>query len=325
MIEYRVVTIQDVNPVSGQDRKHQIHIPATDALMVELRSDLQNLENKFPIGWANWVTHRQGRSTIDNVFPHWGNRFLYQIDLQGAYGQIRSVHVVAGASLILERLDASLDPIDLPEDYFNKYFLPKKLGGGLPVGSPTSPYLFNIGLVPMMVEFYVNAVTNGMVVTQYLDDITISSQKPITPSVKARIRKIVCDHRFTLSVKKGRYVDLSKQTAIVTGIGLGRDRCFVPRRYLETLRGLLHKAMTDPETYGPQVAGRISVVLNIVRLRAKLRQAGHFCLPASNLERQILNDWWTFKMIWQRVRRLDKKVRRPPPPKPRWRRTVTAP
>lgn len=134
--------------------------------------------------------------------------------------------------------------------------------GGLIIGAPASPDLFNLytgtlldGRLAELARQY------GLKYSRFLDDLTFSSPSaPIGKRKRKAIRQAVIESRFTLSEKKTRVIDLRKGPVVICGIGLEYGgRTFVPRHYTNKIRGLIHRAAAKGDVPLSAVHGRMGV------------------------------------------------------------------
>jgi RNA-directed DNA polymerase len=135
--------------------------------------------------------------------------------------------------------------IDCPKlkNIFNDYtlfsFLPETeefltkfvtLYGRLPMGSPTSPALSNFSTILLDNELLTWCRHNNIVYTRYVDDLTFSSEKPITNAHIQNISVILNSHRFRIDPSKTKkYGEKDKKE--VTGLIVG-DQITIPDEYL---------------------------------------------------------------------------------------------
>jgi hypothetical protein len=188
---------------------------------------------------------------------HCGNRFFYSLDLAGAYQAVRPellVKILAGAW-------ENDDPATISA-FLADYCLGPE--GGLAVGAPASPDLFNIyagtyldlGLAEK-VELW------GGCYTRYLDDLLISlpsHRGSIGKRKREFVRKVIESAGFGISYHKAKLVDLAERPILVNGFGLDvAGRLFVPDPFLRFLRMELRYALAgspmDPKT-AKKVQGR---------------------------------------------------------------------
>ncbi|MFH0853512.1 MAG: reverse transcriptase domain-containing protein [bacterium] len=228
--------IQDKNPLGGTEKRRKIGAPNIG--MHLLHTWLVKCLRDLSVDLGAATGSLPGCQPALNVKKHAGQRYFYLIDLSSAYDN------VDGSKLgqILCQLEPSLDSEEVLI-FLKRYCLTK--AGGLIVGAPASPDLFNIyaavlidGLLRPLCEKY------GLVYTRYLDDLTFSSQEVIGTRKRKAIRQIVIASGLPIQHRKCQVADLWQGPVFITGVGLDEDgRLFLPRHYLRKIRGMLHRAM----------------------------------------------------------------------------------
>jgi hypothetical protein len=252
---FRVFTIRDVNPLGGTSKRRRIYEPneAMDELHQRLIHALRALHVPLPYAFGALP----GRSRLQNVLQHRRAAHIYLLDLHDAYPSVDGERLAR----ILCQLDPELrGKIDEVYAFLWRYCLAHD--GGLFVGAPASPDLFNLyagtlldGPLAELVRRY------GLVYSRFLDDLTFSSPSaPIGRRKRKAIRQAVIGSGFTLSEKKTRVVDLRKGPIVICGIGLEQGgRTFVPRHYTGKIRGLIHRAAVKGDVPLSAIHGRMGV------------------------------------------------------------------
>ncbi len=248
------------------------------------------------------------RSPFKNIVPHRKQRFFFLLDIHDAYGSVdldRMVGVLCSFDGSLTRNKQEL------KRYLQRYCLSKE--GGLATGAPASVDLFDLYAGRLvdepLWEFLRTHVAQccGEIprYTRYLDDLTISSNRPLGASLRYRIKRIIRDAGFTLSRKKvSPPLDLRKGPVTITGLRLEwGGRIFTPRYYLKEFRARLRRAIATRQFQGDysieQMAGMYGVFWSGVD-----RQK-----PFTILEQRLIDLWKTYRDLWQQSRPQDRQLK----------------
>jgi RNA-directed DNA polymerase len=108
--------------------------------------------------------------------------------------------------------------------------------GYLPTGAPTSPVISNFILADKDQEILQFLTTKGIVFSRYADDITLSSENPISVDIITQIEEILSP--FQINNKKTRFISANRQQK-VTGIVVN-EKQNVDRKWLKKLRAMLY-------------------------------------------------------------------------------------
>ena len=259
-------SLKDINPLSGVQTRRHLDKP-NDAMRVihhRLQTYLRHLsiEQPYATGCLPNCSPRK------NVAIHRKNRFFYLIDLRRAY---RSVKVTKLAKVLCEA-DPSLNGQRKEVKAFLEKYCMSRFGG-LATGAPASPDLFNLYclyLIDKPLEMLLSE--NNLTYTRYLDDLTFSASEPITRKQRRAIREVIQKAGFDVHHLKSEVSDLQKGPIFINGIGLELGgRIFVPRDFINFLRGLIHKGLRGQFELWPQIEGGMSVFKGIIKGR-KLNQ-----------------------------------------------------
>jgi hypothetical protein len=114
--------------------------------------------------------------------------------------------------------------------------------GGLLVGAPASPDLFNL-YADCVLDTRLSSLAQryGMYYSRYLDDLLFSSEEDNSIGQKKRraIRAIIADAGFAVSDHKSKLWDIRKGPIFVNGVGLDyTGRFFVPGKFIRRLKGV---------------------------------------------------------------------------------------
>ena len=265
---------------TGIAKKNRIHDP--NGAMREIHSRLIRLLRDQE-HWPRWLI----RSTAENIQPHLGNRFFYQIDIRNAFESVR-VGPMVEALLWLNRTWR-------PYQAAWKVFLERHCfapSGGLMRGAPASPDLWDL-----FAAFHIDRQllrernpgsrrvvwSEHMTYTRYVDDLTFSTNfggydlkhGAIGRRRAGHVLGVVRAAGLDVNHRKSLRLDLRKWPTTTTGIRIAltspggwvgtnyhapQGRAYVPRPFLSQLAGLLHRALRGDESISPdRVNGLMSV------------------------------------------------------------------
>lgn len=284
---FNFFSFNDVNPVSGRHKWRAVAAP-NDAMKILQRKFLRYIrthENTRSLNALRYATSSNpGDSPLRNVAFHRNNRFFYLLDFSNAYGSVKA----EGLARVLLRLslfcDASVEELTR---FLERYFFDTKQG--LVPGGPASQDLFNLYVGSLIDSFLTEVVEKkGIMYTRYIDDLTFSSASPIPGNVRRNIRNPILQAGFSINHRKCEYVDIRKQTVVITGIGLADGgRMFTPRPYIRKIRGIMHRARTEVVLSG-QVHGMMATVRKLLQTQDR---------NPNELEKKVLREYEDFKRL----------------------------
>jgi|ERR1035441_8111602 retron-type reverse transcriptase len=174
-----------------------------------------------------------GRGLLANASFHLGHRYLVKIDIQDFFPSIglRQVESVYRHFGFPDRVLALLTKLSL-------------LDGALPQGAPTSPYLANLVFHPCDSQIIALAESHGIAYSRYADDLTFSSNNPITGSLVTDIVETIEGHSFRINRGKLRFSGPG-QRLITTGMVVNVAAHPI-RRLRRQLRARFHQAELNP-------------------------------------------------------------------------------
>ncbi len=189
-------------------------------------------------------------SPLRNVGVHRSARYFLLFDLHHAYPSVDLNRMVE----VLLRADPELAGKELlVYDFLRRYCFADE--GGLAVGAPASPDLFNLyaGFLldePLwdILKDYAAKKQDTVRYSRYLDDLTISlTRRQFGSSIRWRIRQVVKRAGFRLHRRKSRQpLDIRKGPITFTGLRLEQGgRIFIPRHYLQLFRKRLRYAIEN--------------------------------------------------------------------------------
>lgn len=233
---------------------------------LEYRTLARRLETFFQIALPGYphpaaYGYRSGRNIRENAEAHAGHARLLTVDLQEFFPSISTGRI----ALLLSELGIVPEVADLLARFVT-------IGGGLPLGLPTSPVISNAVALPLDIACEALANSCGAVYTRYADDLSFSSHADL-PDLDA-LRQIIEAQDFMLAEQKTRRSKIG-QAHYVTGL-----------------------SVSDPaQPHVPRARKR--------RLRQELYYAGKFGI-ADHLRHCGIND---ARVIQRQVNRLDGTVR----------------
>lgn len=253
---FRAFRIRDINPLSGSSKSRIIYDPNEPMRIIHARliAYLRQLDVELPSATGA----RPQWSCVKNVLRHRKSRHIYIVDIQHAY------HSVDGEKLasILCEVDKRLTGKQVYVlDFLRRYCLATE-SGGLVIGAPASPDLFNL-YAEVMIDRPLRTLAEryGFIYTRYLDDLTFSSRYHRIGERKRRaIRNVVARAGLTIHHRKSKLFDLRKGPVVINGIGLRwGGKLFMPRSYLRKINGLLHRAQNGDEVSTHRVMGMMGL------------------------------------------------------------------
>jgi RNA-directed DNA polymerase len=257
---FRVFTIQDKNPLSGQVKKRR-RLEAPNKPMEIIHKRLIQYLRKLSVPMPHATACSPGDSPKKNVERHRHNRFFYVLDLQGAYKAVR-VQKLAG---ILYKADSNLKGMFWEvQGFLRRYCMSE--AGGLATGAPASPDLFNLYCTKLLDEPLQEICERfGLTYTRYLDDLTFSANHTVSRRATNEICAVVRNAGFEVHDTKTHRHDLAKKTLTLNGIGLELGgRIFVPPWYVRHVRGLLYQGIQGNLFLVPKIQGAMGVFLGII-------------------------------------------------------------
>lgn len=239
--------------------------------MRELHGQLIRYLRGLHVDRASSTGARPGSSPLRNVLRHkprwtsWFPRFFFLIDISGAYANVDGEKLV---KIILDH-DQNLAGRELDVRAFLSQYCMSTEEGGLIVGAPASPDLFNL-YCEVLIDGEIRSLCRkyGLTYTRYLDDLTFSSSQRIGKKKRQALCAVIERAGFKLNQRKARVLDLAKGPVAINGVGITRDgRCFLPRQAVRELRGLLHLALSGRLDRLSTIHGRMGVFKALTNLR----------------------------------------------------------
>jgi retron-type reverse transcriptase len=174
-----------------------------------------------------------GQSILDNASRHEKKRVVVTMDIQDFFPStgFAAVHKVC------HRLwDAALSP-------FAARFIAELCcnEGGLPIGSPASPAIANMVMLPVDLALTKAAEARGIVYSRYADDLTLSSQNDAAVRMIPFVGRVLKDSGYRLASQKTN-IERQGRRQNVTGLVVN-EKATMSRDMRRTLRAMVdHKA-----------------------------------------------------------------------------------
>ena len=236
----------DRKTITKDGKKREISIPNEGMMLLHgiLQARLQPVVVKHKLFMSAYGAV-PGRNAFKNAVTHIGGRFFYQIDIASAYPSVDLIRLAEA----LVQMDETLGSFPDVSLFLHEYCA--AVGGGLATGGPASPMLFNI-YCGATIDPHIRKLCSdpNTCYTRYVDDLTISSARPLPSIFRKRVRGVVTSAGFTLSEHKSKLSDVRLEDVLITGVVIGRNSTVRPdgdyiRRLTEKLR-IPSKEMSRP-------------------------------------------------------------------------------
>ena len=166
---------------------------------------------------------------VANASLHVGKKYLLNMDLKDFFPGITSKRV---KSLFQSNLFDYNDQVSTALTLLTTY------KGKLPIGAPTSPVISNFICYQLDLDLITFSETHHLVYSRYADDLTFSSNEPITPSIFEEITELIESNHFEINNKKTRITTMNRRQ-VVTGITVN-EKVNVDRKLLKRIRAMTH-------------------------------------------------------------------------------------
>ena len=238
--------LDDYNPLSGRRKRRKIYAP-NDAMKV-VHARLVKWIRALPIEQPSATGARPRMSPLRNVLRHLQHdgprtffpRYFFLTDISGAYGSVDAEKLTDILMSVSEAPEKSRHGV---RTFLKWYCLAPE--GGLIVGAPASPDLFNLYCEVLIDEKLRGLCENFCVTyTRYLDDLTFSSVYPIGRKKRIRFLRAIRDPGFKTNNTKTQVHDLTVGPITINGIGIyANGKLFFPGHAMRRLQGMLHSAL----------------------------------------------------------------------------------
>lgn len=222
LVQFNLAT-EHLHGKSEEELFHTFYIPKSsggyrriDAPQPELMIALRNLKTIFEevfgaLYHTSAFAYVKNRSTIDCVKRHQMNesKWFLKLDLSNFFGSTTPEYVMKMFGMVFPFSEVLEDERGRAE--FEKAISLAFLNGGLPQGTPISPLITNIMMIPVdftLSKMFRNFNRQHYIYTRYADDFLISSQYNFCFRDAENAVKEVLDEfgaPFKLNTKKTRY------------------------------------------------------------------------------------------------------------------------
>jgi RNA-directed DNA polymerase len=176
-------------------------------------------------GFCISTRHEVPRNIVTHAAVHCGCRHMLNLDLRDFFHSITEEKVRNWWLASFPRFSRPLVELLTALVTFR---------GRLPMGSPCSPVISNFAVLDMDHELMTFARTAGLRYTRYADDLTFSSQKPVTLSDQQFIRSVITHYGFSIQEKKWRLYS-ANDPKMVTGLLVTADDVRLPDAFTHQL------------------------------------------------------------------------------------------
>lgn len=210
-----------VKKQNGKYRK----ITAPNALLKETQSKiLMAMESVSPHDCSHGFV--KNRNIVTNAMPHVGKGFVLNCDIKNFFPSVKSYQVSA--------MFKAFYGVDNTDDLL-KICMFK---GGLPQGSPCSPYIANMVLYSLDEKINSYCKERGLSYTRYADDITISGEKYCISILKF-VEAVVRSEGFFIAPEKTCVLYRGQQQR-VTGLIVNK-KVNISRHLRRKIRAMKHQ------------------------------------------------------------------------------------
>lgn len=166
---------------------------------------------------------------VANASQHVGKKYLLNIDLKEFFPSITANRV---RDVFRSTLFGFNDQLSTALTLLSTY------KGILPIGSPTSPVISNFVCYQLDSDLITFCESHGLSYTRYADDLTFSSNEPITPFMIEGVRQQIENNHFEINNSKTRLTTNNRKQT-VTGITVN-EKVNVDRKLLKQIRAMTH-------------------------------------------------------------------------------------
>jgi RNA-directed DNA polymerase len=171
---------------------------------------------------------------VNNALPHVGKKNILNIDLKDFFSSISARQV----KTLFES-----EYFNFNEQISTALTLLTTYKGLLPTGAPTSPAISNFICKSLDQDIKSFSSLKTLTYTRYADDLTFSSDQPITNDDILDIINLIKNNGFAVNEKKLR-LKTSNRKQTVTGLTVN-EKVNVDRKLLKKIRAMLHDMVTN--------------------------------------------------------------------------------
>ncbi len=194
----------------------EISIPSLKLMAIQRAILKQILEPNFnPLSCCVGFVHNL--NIIDNVKPHLGHDYILKTDFKNFFPSITSNQV--------NELFYSLGYSRKISAFLTKLCCRQ---GSIPQGSPTSPMISNMIMLPLDRKIQSICDNQNFTYTRYADDITISSSMPIEKGFLDALSNLIAQYNMNINMEKTHFYGPNTKK-IITGISISTGETKLPR------------------------------------------------------------------------------------------------
>lgn len=171
---------------------------------------------------------------VENAKIHTNKKYVLNVDLKDFFPNI-------SAKQVKEVFSSPL--FNFNEQISTALTLLTTFKGNLPIGAPTSPVISNFICTQLDKDLIQFCEINALAYTRYADDLTFSSNNPISNDIVLDIINLIRKNNFKINEKKLR-LRTANQKQTVTGITVN-EKVNVDRKLLKKTRAMLHDLLTN--------------------------------------------------------------------------------
>lgn len=243
------------------------------------------------------------RDFVRNAQYHVKANQVMAFDIDSFFPSIHPRHVKKVFKFLLK----------LPNDVADLLVSLVTLNGGLPQGAPTSSYIANLIFYDCEHKVVKTFKSKGFRYSRLIDDITVSSEKPIPPAVKSFIYQSIQGmlHEKGLIISKKKYAStdtsLAGKKTIVTGLVIEDNHVKLPREKVKEIGRQVYEVTnaaavsTTDTTYHKQygkVSGLVALYSRLAPIKAQsYRNDLRSVLPTYEAKKAKKINWLCRKFI----------------------------
>lgn len=171
---------------------------------------------------------------VENAKMHTGKKYVLNIDLKDFFPSISAGRVM---EVFTSHFFAFNEQIATALTLLTTY------EGKLPTGAPTSPVISNFVCFPLDNDLRCFSASNGIIYSRYADDLTFSSNAPISKEQIISLIGLIQKNNFEVNKKKCR-MTASNRKQTVTGL-IVNEKVNVDRKLIRKIRAMLHDAKVN--------------------------------------------------------------------------------
>lgn len=210
--------------------------------------------------------YRNGLSIKDNAEVHKDNKYVVKVDVKSFFDSCNWNLAKKYLGHLFRRSNLSVKEIDTFLDNLKDCFINKETNG-LYMGSPVSGVLSNLIMRPVASYLYNIFNDKNIKVSIYADDITVSSNKPLSRKyVEETINYVFEFYDLPFILKDEKTKSLKNNGRRITGVRINhKDEMTVDRRNYRLMRSMLANMSKgiQPTMKKSEIQGRLNYYLFI--------------------------------------------------------------